>query len=284
MRRVADAVRRHARYRAAILLQGESGTGKDVVARAIHMLSQRSGAYVPINVAAITESLADAELFGHRRGAFTGAVGSREGAFEQAHRGTLFLDEVAELPHAMQVKLLRVVEDGVVRPIGGHPLNVDVRIVSASWADLADRVEQGRFRGDLFHRLGVVVVRLPSLRQRKSDVPALAQALLARFEPDLGPKRITSAALARLVGYDWPGNVRELSGVLYRAAVSAEGACIDGADIDRSLPRNVSRRPEALSAKDARAVLEAHNGNISAAARAARVARSTFRSWLERAG
>ena len=282
MRRVAQVVRRHARYRAPILLQGESGTGKDVVARAIHGLSGRSGDYVPINVAAIAETLADAELFGHRRGAFTGAVGSRDGAFQQAHRGTLFLDEVAELPHSIQVKLLRVVEDGVVRPLGGRPATVDVRIVSASWADLAERVGQSRFRGDLFHRLSVVVIRLPPLRNRKNDIPALAEALLARFEPEVGPRTISSAALAQLVHEDWSGNVRELAGVLYRAAVSAHRGRIEAADVEVSLRRDEGTRPEPMSPSAARALVDAHDGNASAAARAARVPRSTFRAWLEK--
>jgi len=151
MRRVADEVRRHAGTRAPILIQGESGTGKDLVARAIHALGRPAGPYVPLNVGAIAESLADSELFGHRRGAFTGAVAHRQGAFEQAHRGTLFLDEVAELSAGVQVRLLRVVEDGSVRPLGAATSSsVDVRIVSASWAALTERVDDGRFRGDLY--------------------------------------------------------------------------------------------------------------------------------------
>src|SRR5690606_6083252 len=146
MLRVCAEVRRHARTRAPVLLQGESGTGKDVIARALHQLSRRSGAYVALNVAALPESLADGELFGHRRGAFTGAVQGRRGAFEQADGGTLFLDEIADLPASIQVKLLRVVEDGMVRPLGAvAPVHVDVRIVSASWAELPVRVQEGRF-------------------------------------------------------------------------------------------------------------------------------------------
>jgi transcriptional regulator of acetoin/glycerol metabolism len=184
MQRVAEEVRRHAQTRAPILIHGESGTGKDLVARAIHALGRPSGPYVPLNMGAVAESLADSELFGHRRGAFTGAVAHRQGAFEQAHRGTLFLDEVAELPASVQVRLLRVVEDGLVRPVGAQTsCSVDVRIVSASWASLPERIEAGRFRDDLYHRLATVTLRLPPLRERQSDIPALTQVLLSASSP-----------------------------------------------------------------------------------------------------
>jgi DNA-binding NtrC family response regulator len=283
MRRLAADVRRCAPLRAAVLLQGESGSGKDVIARAIHGLSGRSGSYVPINAAAIPESLADAELFGHRRGAFTGAVLARAGAFEEAHRGTLFLDEVAELSSSIQVKLLRVVEDGRVRPIGGgQPVDVDVRVVSASWAPLEERVTEDRFREDLFHRLATFVVRVPPLRARKSDIPALARHLLGRVREDVGGKQLGSAALARLVAHSWPGNVRELASVLYRAAVSAEGERIEAAHVDAALTGPSRSRPRALSESEASLLLREHGGNVSAAARTAGVPRSTFRSWLER--
>ncbi len=282
MLRVAQEVRRYARMRAAVLIQGESGTGKDLVARALHTLGRRSGQYVPLNVGAIAESLADAELFGHRRGAFTGAVAAHTGAFEQAHRGTLFLDEVAELPPAMQVKLLRVVEDKCVRPIGATaPVRVDTRIVSASWASLEDFVEAGRFRLDLYQRLSTLIVRLPPLRQRKSDIPALVEALLARYRDEVGPRRLSSAALAKLVAWNWPGNVRELGSVLYRAAVISDGEHIDGRHVDSAMPRRSSAKLVRMSPEEALELLELHRGNISAAARAARVARSTFRSWIE---
>lgn len=283
MVRVAQEVRRYARMRAAVLVQGESGTGKDLVARALHTLGRRSGPYVPLNVGALAESLADAELFGHRRGAFTGAIAARSGAFEQAHRGTLFLDEVAELSPAIQVKLLRVVEDGCVRPLGAaQPVRVDTRIVSASWASLADCVEAGRFRLDLYQRLSTLIVRLPPLRQRKSDIPALAEALLARYRDEVGPRRLSSAALAKLVAWSWPGNVRELGSVLYRAAVTSETEQIEAQHVERAMPRRHSSHVAQMTRQEALELLEQHNGNISAAARAARVARSTFRAWVER--
>ena len=284
MRRVAEEIVRHARSRAAVLVQGESGTGKDVVARALHTLSGRGGEYVPLNVGAFPDALCDSELFGHRRGAYTGAVTSRAGAFENAHKGTLFLDEVAELSAAAQVKLLRVVEDGAVRPIGAsQPIQVDVRVVSASWALLAERVREQRFRADLFHRLATVTITLPPLRKRRSDIPLLARVLLGRLVEDVGERELSAAALARLVEYAWPGNVRELSAVLYRAAMLAKGPEIHACHVElpeMQAPASVGPRRGAASARE---LLAEHAGNVSAAARAAGVPRSTFRSWLGRA-
>jgi DNA-binding NtrC family response regulator len=242
------------------------------------------GPYVPLNVGAISESLADSELFGHRRGAFTGAVAHRHGAFEQAHRGTLFLDEVAELSPGIQVRLLRVVEDGSVRPLGAQTsTSVDVRIVSASWASLSQRVAEGRFRGDLYHRLSMVTLLLPPLRARRCDIPALASELLRRLSNEVGLKQLSSAALAALVAHDWPGNVRELSSVLYRAASLATG--------DEILPQHLSlgereagpRRVQDIGRFDPRALLAKHEGNVSAAARAAQMPRTTFRALLLKA-
>jgi DNA-binding NtrC family response regulator len=281
MRRVAEEVRRHAATRAPILIQGESGTGKDLVARAVHSLGRSTGPYVPLNVGAIAESLADSELFGHRRGAFTGAVTHRLGAFEQAHRGTLFLDEVAELSPGVQVRLLRVVEDGSVRPLGAHSSTlVDVRIVSASWASLPERVEQGKFRGDLYHRLSMVTLRLPPLRERQTDLPALARVLLKRLEPERGRKVLQSDALAMLVAHDWPGNVRELASVLYRAASLATGEEIMAQHLALSVRPVGPRRVRDVAHFDAQALLASHDGNVSAAARAARMPRTTFRALL----
>jgi len=281
MRRVAEEVRRHAGTRAPILIQGESGTGKDLVARAIHTLGRPTGPYVPLNVGAIAESLADSELFGHRRGAFTGAVAHRQGAFEQAHTGTLFLDEVAELSAGVQVRLLRVVEDGSVRPLGAHgSTTVDVRIVSASWAALTERVQECRFRADLYHRLSTVTLKLPPLRERRTDIPALAHVLLRRLEPELGQKQLSTSALAMLVAHDWPGNVRELSSVLYRAAALANGNEILAQHLALSVREVGPRRVRDIGHFDAKALLESHHGNVSAAARAARIPRTTFRALL----
>ncbi len=284
MRKLRREIRRFADLKAPVLLQGETGSGKDVVARALHHLSSRRGAFVALNAGTLSANLADAELFGHRRGAFTGAVQSRAGAFEAADRGTLFLDEIADLEPAVQVKLLRVIEDGKVSPLGTCEIrDVDVRLVSASWSSLDDRVLAGEFRQDLFHRISTVVLKLPPLRKRISDLPALSAHVLAGLADELGEREITSAALARLMQYPWPGNVRELGSVLYRAAVSSEGKpVIDLKDVEGALPKPGVRRRGGLSCRDARRLLEEYGGNVSAAARAAKVPRTTFRSWLRR--
>ncbi len=283
MRRLAGEIRRCAGLRAPVLLLGESGSGKDVVARAIHRLGRREGPYVPLNVGAVPETLADAELFGHQRGAFTGAVAARPGAFEAAHRGTLFLDEIADLPPGIQVKLLRVVEDRMVRPLGSaRAIEVDVRVLSATWAPLEERVAAGRFRADLYHRISTFVLHVPPLRSRKSDIPLLARAILSRMRDDVGPKELGSGALARLVEHSWPGNVRELGSVLYRAAVAADGGLITADCVNAALSSTVKARPRPLSRDEAQALLGELNGNVSGAARAAGVPRSTFRFWLEK--
>lgn len=284
MRRLAAEIRRVAALDAPVLLQGESGTGKDVIARAIHGLSARRGRYVPLNAGALGESLADSELFGHCRGAFTGAMQARSGAFEQANRGTLFLDEIADLSPGIQVKLLRAVEDGEVRPLGAaSPIRVRTRIIAASWAALEQRVEQGSFRADLYHRLSTFVIRIPPLRQRKSDIPDLVRGLLESKRGELGDRHLSQAALERLSTYSFPGNVRELFSIVYRAAALAEHAEVGVMDVEASLPviEKLAVTPTRL---DARHLLVSHNGNVSAAARSARVARSTFRSWLKRQG
>jgi DNA-binding NtrC family response regulator len=236
-----------------------------------------------VNAAAIPESLADAELFGHQKGAFTGALQNRAGAFEQADRGTLFLDEVADLSLALQVRLLRVVEDGRVRPIGARQeKQLAVRVVSATWADLEARARTGRFREDLLHRLATVVLSVPPLRERKSDIPMLVRCLLTRFESELGPRSLSPSFLARLVEYDWPGNVRQLGSVLYRAALASRGALLEPQHLKLERTLAPRTRVSVVSPGEARELYERHGWNISAAARAARVPRSTFRGWLDR--
>jgi transcriptional regulator with AAA-type ATPase domain len=282
MRRLAAEVQRVAALDAPVLVLGESGTGKDVVARAIHTLSGRRGRYVPLNAGALGEALADSELFGHCRGAFTGAVQARTGAFELADRGTLFLDEVGDLAPSIQVKLLRAVEDGEVRQLGGSaPIKVRTRLVAATWAPLEQRIESGAFRADLFHRISTFVIRVPPLRQRRSDIPALAAALLAARHEELGPRHLAAGALGRLETYAFPGNVRELFSIVYRAAALCESREITAADIDAALPAHATAE-STTTRIDARQLLVVHGGNVSAAARSARVARSTFRSWLRR--
>ena len=281
MRRLGEEIRRVAGLDAPVLLQGESGTGKDVIARAIHGLSGRRGRYVPLNAGALGESLADSELFGHCRGAFTGAVQARAGAFEQADRGTLFLDEIADLAPSIQVKLLRAVEDGEIRQLGGAaPIRVRTRIVAASWAPLEQRISKGSFRADLYHRLSTFVIRVPPLRQRKTDIPELVRVLLNSKRDEIGERHLSRAAFERLNSYAFPGNVRELFSIVYRAAALADSAEVGVMDIEASLP--VVEELEATATRfDARHLLAAHGGNVSAAARSARVARSTFRAWLK---
>jgi two-component system response regulator HydG len=238
-RAALDALRQVAPTSATVLVTGESGTGKELAARLLHDLSPRAaGPFVPVNCAAIPETILESELFGYERGAFTGAVARKEGRFERAHGGTLFLDEVGETPPAVQVKLLRVLQDGVVERLGGtQPVQVDVRIVAATNKDLAGEVKAGRFREDLFYRLNVVAIRLPPLRERGDDVPLLAAAFLRRIAEKHG-KRLagfTPAALAALVAHDWPGNVRELEHAVERAVVLCRTDAVDVADLPEAL-------------------------------------------------
>jgi two-component system response regulator HydG len=222
-----------------VLVTGESGTGKELAARLVHDLSPRAaGPFVPINCAAIPESILESELFGHERGAFTGAVARKEGRFERAHGGTLFLDEVGEMSPAVQVKLLRVLQDGVLDRVGGtEPIRVDARLVAATNRDLAAAVREGRFREDLFYRLEVVSVRLPPLRERREDVPLLATAFLRRFaERHAKPAAaFTPAALAALEAAPWPGNVRELMHAVERAVILTRGEVVDVGDLPEGL-------------------------------------------------
>lgn len=225
-RSVMALVRRAAGYPSTVLLTGESGTGKELLARALHEQSARaSGPFVPINCAAIPESLLESELFGHERGAFTGAERARAGLFERAHGGTLLLDEIGDMPLSLQTRLLRVLEDGRVRRIGGRDAkDVDVRVVAATAKDLDDAVRTGRFRDDLFYRLNVVRVRVPPLRERRSDIPLLAATLVRRASERLGREvfSVDEAALDVLANHSWPGNVRELENVLERAVIVVE--------------------------------------------------------------
>jgi DNA-binding NtrC family response regulator len=283
VRRVTQEVRRVANVKGPVLFRGETGTGKDVLARAMHAVGpRRGGPFVPLNVATLPRELADAELFGHERGAYTGAHGAREGAFAQAHGGTLFLDEIAELSPDLQVKLLRVLEDGEVRPLGGRVRRkVDVRVLSATWAPLHQRVAEGRFRQDLYQRLAVFVIDVPPLRERRSDLPALVEQFLREIAPEVGVRELTAGALGKLAAYGWPGNVRELRNVLYRAAIAARGPALGTKEIAESLEISAAPQRITVSVEQARAVVASHGGNVSAAARHLGVARSTFRGLLD---
>jgi two-component system response regulator HydG len=238
-RAVLETLRQAAPTSATVLLFGESGTGKELAARLVHDLSPRAaGPFVPINCAAIPEGLLESELFGHEKGAFTGASARKEGRFERANGGTLLLDEVGEMPPAVQVKLLRFLQDGVLERVGGtESIRVDVRVVAATNKDLAAEARAGRFREDLFYRLDVVSVRLPPLRERREDVLALASFFLRRTAERL-PKQVTGftpAAAAALERYPWPGNVRELQHAVERAVILGRGETLDVPDLPEAI-------------------------------------------------
>lgn len=213
---------------ATVMINGESGTGKELIARTIHLLSPRKkGSFIPLNCAAIPENLLESELFGHERGAFTGAMQARQGKFELAQGGTIFLDEIGEMPMLLQAKLLRVIQERTFERVGGsREIKADVRIVAATHRDLAVEVQEKRFREDLFYRLNVFPVRLPPLRERRDTVPLLAEYFIRRFSRDMGkkPARIEPEALKRLRDHDWPGNIRELQNALERAVIIAGGS------------------------------------------------------------
>jgi DNA-binding NtrC family response regulator len=231
----------------AVLLLGESGTGKEEVAKHIHRLSRRAAApFVPVNCAAIPTELFESEFFGHKRGSFTGALDDREGRFKVAHRGTLFLDEVNSLPAVAQAKVLRVLQDGRFERVGdSRATAVDVRLISASNSDLSGEVEAGRFRADLFYRINVMTIHLPPLRERREDVPVLAEAFLRELAAQLGKpvRSIGRDALAALQGYDWPGNVRELRNVLERGVVLEPGDTLRAASLPADLVRSIRTGP-----------------------------------------
>jgi two-component system NtrC family response regulator len=239
LRAFMDDLDRAAASDATVLILGESGTGKELAARALHARSGRAdGPFVVVNCAAIPENLIESELFGHRRGAFTGAIEERKGKFELAHRGTLFLDEVGELPPALQPRLLRVLQEGEVDKIGAeHPVRVDVRLVAATHGDLAARIKQGTFREDLYYRLNVIPLRLPPLRERREDLPALVEHFLVKHAKRHGRAvpRVEPAAFKRLERYDWPGNVRELENLIERLVVLSRSESIREADLPEFL-------------------------------------------------
>jgi transcriptional regulator with GAF, ATPase, and Fis domain len=290
MRRIFGLLERIAPSQATVLIIGETGTGKDILARSIHAASQRAeGPFEVVDCSAISATLIESELFGHERGAFTGAVNEHEGAFERARGGTVFLDEIGELPLDLQPKLLRVIESRQIRRVGGKKqLDVDVRIVTATTRHLAEEVRAGRFRQDLYFRLAVVTARVPSLRERPEDVPLLAEKMLAGFARGLA---LAPSALAQLRSHAWPGNVRELRNVLERAAILAQASGATSLASFDLAPAATAGGPqhefiagESYGEARARAehaferqfvawILGQHGGNIAAAARAAKMDR-----------
>jgi two-component system nitrogen regulation response regulator GlnG len=235
MQDVFRAIGRLSQSVVTVLITGESGSGKELVAQALHKHSPRaSGPFVAINTAAIPKDLLESELFGHERGAFTGAQTTRRGRFEQADGGTLFLDEIGDMPFDLQTRLLRVLSDGQFYRVGGHnPLRSNVRVIAATHQNLEERVKLGAFREDLFHRLNVIRLRLPALRERREDVPSLARFFLQKSAKELGveAKRITEAALARLMQFDFPGNVRQLENICHWLTVMAPAQVVEAKDL-----------------------------------------------------
>ena len=287
MRRVAAGVRRMSKLASPVLIVGPTGVGKELVAQALHREGPRRAApFIPMNVSALPRELVETELFGHERGAFTGAVQKRPGAFAEADGGTLFLDEIGELAFEAQPKLLRALDGYEVRRVGasGSGRRPDTRVITATHVALKDRVEAGSFRRDLFHRLEVFIVDIPALRERRGDIVPIAKLLLKRAEEEIGARRLSPAASALLTTFDWPGNVRELRNVIVRAAdMAGERRWIEVYDIERAL-RKDGTRVLTLTPEQAKKWLVLHRGNASAAARAAGVPRTTFRKLVSAAG
>ncbi len=288
MLEVFKTVARVAPRFSSVLLLGESGTGKELVAKSLHEQSPRAAnRFVPVNVAAIAEGLLESELFGHVRGAFTGATGTRRGLFEEAHLGTLFLDEIGELPAALQVKLLRALQEHRIKPVGGNEeIEVDVRLIAATNRDLEKMIRAGKFREDLFYRLNVITISLPPLRERKEDIPSLVEHFRQKLERESGhvSPRFAPAALARLAEYDWPGNVRELENVVARAVMMSPLDVI-GSESLQSLGRTADAESSArdefpklasVVADYVRRVLEHTGGNRTRAAQILGISRRTI--------
>jgi DNA-binding NtrC family response regulator len=291
---------------ATVMINGESGSGKEVVARAIHRFSsRRNRTFVPVNCAAIPHELLESEMFGHERGAFSGAVGARLGLFSSADGGTIFLDEIGEMPLSLQAKLLRVLEDGVVRALGSdRSIRVNARIIAATNADLSAAVKRGAFREDLYYRLQVVPLFVPPLRERRSDIPLLIDHFLAQIRAR-EPRRnltISSEAMVHFWSYDWPGNVRELENLLERLAILSDDSVIDTSMLPPHLlgrqqleqttiaPKlddkgiNLNHLVRELEGRMINEALKRSHGNKQAAARLLGLKRTTFAAKLRRCG
>jgi len=273
MQDVFRAIGRLSQSVVTVLITGESGSGKELVARALHKHSPRaSGPFVAINTAAIPKDLLESELFGHERGAFTGAQTTRRGRFEQADGGTLFLDEIGDMPFDLQTRLLRVLSDGQFYRVGGHnPLRSNVRVIAATHQNLEERVKLGVFREDLFHRLNVIRLRLPSLRERREDVPALTRFFLQKSAKELGveAKRITDAALSRLMRFDFPGNVRQLENICHWLTVMAPAQVVEAKDLPPELLEPALAPAVAVPTPDLAALTDTNLSPAAAAAPAA---------------
>jgi two-component system NtrC family response regulator len=293
IRQVFSSIRKVATTDVPVLLVGESGTGKELTAKAIHERSARKdGPFIPINCGAIPETLLEAELFGYEKGAFTGAVHARKGKLEYAQRGTLFLDEVGEMSLALQVKLLRFLQDRTIERVGGRQtIEVDARVVAATNVDLRRALEAGTFREDLFYRLSVVTIALPPLRERGEDPVLIAQIFFKRLCEQMHKrlKGFTKEAIRAIETYPWPGNVRELSNKIRRAVAMTDGAYITPEDLD--LPWDGTQASRTLSLREARDRLEAemvaqalarHDGNLSRVAEELKISRPTLYALLRK--
>jgi two-component system NtrC family response regulator len=291
MLKVAKTIERVASADVSVMLLGASGTGKELLARAVHEKSGRKGDFIAINCAAIPENLLEAELFGYERGAFTGAVKSNIGKIELAQGGTLFLDEVGDIPLPLQVKLLRFLQERMIERIGGRqPIAVDTRIVCATHQDLEAMIADGRFREDLYYRLAEIVVKIPSLGERPGDAVLLARHFVNRFARELNSKvqSLSPDALAAIDAYGWPGNVRELENRIKRAIIMADGRMVSAHDLD--LPGTASEESESINLRAARehadrkAIRQAMSrteNNISGAAKLLGISRPTLYDLLK---
>jgi two-component system NtrC family response regulator len=294
MLKVGKTIERVASADVSVMLLGASGTGKELLARAVHEKSGRKGAFVAINCAAIPENLLEAELFGYERGAFTGAVKSNVGKIELAQGGTLFLDEVGDIPLPLQVKLLRFLQERVIERIGGRqPISVDTRIVCATHQDLEAMIGDGRFREDLYYRLAEIVVKIPSLAERSGDAVLLARHFVNRFSRELNPgvQCLAPDAVDAIAGYGWPGNVRELENRIKRAVIMADGKSITSADLDLEGSSEEDRQPINLRVMreiaDRKAIHQAMSrteNNISGAAKLLGISRPTLYDLLKQYG
>ena len=299
MQSVFSTMRKVASSDASILIQGESGTGKELVARAIHSMSLRKGGpFIPINCGAIPETLLETELFGHEKGAFTGAHAQLQGKVEYAQNGTLFLDEIGELPALLQVKLLRFLQDKTIQRVGGREdVVVDTRILAATSKDLTQEMKENRFREDLFYRLGVVLIKVPPLRERKDDLMVLATYFLKRYS-DLYDKRVrgfNSPAIESMEAYEWPGNIRELENRIQRAVLLSEGSLVNSVDLgfEERQTNQVALQIEVSTLKEAKervekgmvlSALDKYAGNIAKASEELGISRPTLYDILKKHG
>jgi len=290
MLEVLEKTQRAAETDSNVYIYGESGTGKEVIAKALHLLSPRKDSpFVAINCASIPESLLEAELFGYEKGAFTGATHRKKGLFQQAHTGTLFLDEISETPPSMQVRLLRVLEERQFQPLGSEKtVSVDTRIVTASNKNIAREMEKGTFREDLYYRLHVIPVNLPPLRERKEDIPPLADHFLEKFNKEKEPMTLSSGAVQRLLSYEWPGNVRELENTIEYAVAMSDDRVIEE-DVILQLQKNANNELQSLKeAKNAfekdyiSRALTLTGGNVSKAAALIKKHRADFYDLLKK--